>query len=546
MTSLIAKLGDGWIHPERVSTGWKPLVVFLLLTCLIVTSCWVLGPYPVTKFPKDTIYALSQGDLILQGKRPYVDYYSMHGPVPFLFSAVAMSVYGISMESILLTQILGALVFGALMFKIASSRVNGFWAVYLAIAVELILVNFTPIGSKSWREFTWAMWYNPLGYCIEATVFLYLLAPSRARSRLSLWSDHLIIASLLMACFLTKLSYFAPTVIVFVVATVILPQNRQSRILGLIVLAVAVALCFAVMGALGGSIPDYLEFLSIMKLKVSPIMLALRFVHYTRTVGLFVLGILLLAWYASEVGVLRQHVREFLLVPLMLGCILVSASTSAQDLEMLPLLGVIPLGLAVTLNLTAQRRSFSINKYLVAAGLGVALLLSVHEPKNSILSWAFSHTTVRTIADPVERVSLSEIKSRNEALSLRVDPSLFTWMPKDWTDEQFDAIALLQRNGFAKDEVLYVAADVSFINLLMGVKYPQSFVVWWPFGYIDDPQQIRLLDEHLLEDADWILQNSEYKSFWEYLEFVRGDFIDAHFDRVDASGKWTLYHRKSK
>jgi hypothetical protein len=119
-------------------------------------------------------------------------------------------------------------------------------------------------------------------------------------------------------------------------------------------------------------------------------------------------------------------------------------------------------------------------------------------------------------------------------------------MPKDWTDEQFDAIALLQRNGFAKNEVLYVAADVSFINLLMGVKYPQSFVVWWPFGYIDDPQQIQLLDEHLLEDADWILQNSDYKSFWEYLESVRGDFIDAHFERVDANGKWTLYRRKSK
>ncbi len=523
-----------------------PDLAFLVLSFLVAFGCLALGPYPVTKFAQDTMYVLSEGDLLLKGMRPYVDYYSLHGPVPFLFFAAAMQFYGVSLKSIVLGQVLGGLTMGLLSYKIARSRTSGFWAVFLAIAVELILVSCTPVGSKSWREFTCAMWYNSLGYCIDATVFLYLLAPSRSRSKSSLATDHLIVATLLMASFLTKASYSLPLSGVFVMGTIVLPRNRQMRLEGLAVIASAVAMTFAVMIALRGSIIGYVDFLSVMKVKVSPLMLALRFLHYTRTIGFFLLGAGLLAWSAHEMGLVRRLLREAVLVVLMFGCLMVSAATSAQDLEIVPLLGVVLLGAAIAIVSAAHTyTSLPPNKYLIASSLGVALLLMVHTPKNSILSWVFSHTKVPTLADPVERAPLSAINSLQLALSPSVDPRLLASMPKSWTDEQASAILLLQRNGFTKSDVLFAASDVSFLNVLTGAQYPHAFVAWWPFIYIEEPEKIRLLDENLLSDADWLIRDATYERFWKYLELHRGDYLHAHFEQVDENGQWTLYRRRA-
>jgi hypothetical protein len=546
VTFSLPQIGASWIRPEQTSNSLRPLFSFLALTCVMVVACLTLGPYPITKFPQDTLYFLTQGDMLLKGYRPYVDFYSMHGPFPFLFSAAGMYFHGVSLESIILAQVLGGVVFGALMFKIASNRVNGFWAVLLAISIELILVTCTPVGSKSWREFTCAMWYNTIGYCILATIALYLFVPSRSTSRLSNAIDQFIIAFVLMACFMTKVSYFVPVVAVFVFGQVIMPRSGQSRGQGILILALAGVLSVALMASLGGSIASYLRFLSEMSVKVSPVMLALRFLHYTMTLGQFLLGIVLLLWFAYDTGLLRRLKREWVLIVLMLGTWLGSAATSAQDLEILPMLGIVPLAMTVLLVSVVRKESLPVNKYLVSTALAIAFLLIVHVPKNSILSWGFSHIkNVPTLAGPVERLSPGELTTREFEMAPQVNANLLAWLPRDFVDQQIDALSLIKRFGVNKGDTLFVAADQSSLNTLSGIDYPHRYVAWWPFIYLQEPETIALIDDQMLADADWILRDSYYEGFWRYLKHHRGGFIDQNFDEVGTEGQWTLYRRKA-
>jgi hypothetical protein len=262
------------------------------------------------------------------------------------------------------------------------------------------------------------------------------------------------------------------------------------------------------------------------------------------TLGQFLLGILVLIWCAYEAGLLRQLRREGVLIVLTLGTWITSAATSAQDQEILPLLGVVPLAITVLLVTVVREHALQVNKYLVSIVLAIALLLIVHLPKNSLLSWMFSHASVPTIADPVARLSRSDIERLDLELPPRVNPSLFGWMPKNFIANQLEALRLLQRFNVGENDVLYVAADQSSLNMFTGARYPKGYVVWWPFIYLNQPEKLPLVDDRLLEDVDWILRGASFDDFWRYLNFHRRDYLQKEFEPVAEEGLWTLYRRK--
>jgi hypothetical protein len=545
LTTALARLGDDWNHPERLALSHRPLVLFAALTVAIVTTCLMLGPYPITKFPDDAFYFLTHGDLLLRGYRPGVDYHSMHGPFPFVFAAAAMHFRGASIESIVLAQTMGAVLFGCLMYRIASRRVNGFWTVFLAISVELILVSCTPIGSKTWREFTCAMWYNAIGFCIHATVFLYLLVPERSPRRIGARVDDVVVAFCLAAMLLTKTSYFFPLAVVFVTGTLLAPRPPLTRLRGLGVLAAAGVMAWAIMAALQGSLFGSFDLLESLSMKVSPISTSLRFVQYTRTIGLLVLGAGLAAWMAYEEKISRRLIREGVLAVLMFGTVLVSAGTSAQDQEMLPMVGVIILGLLTTIVITSPTTRASVNKYLLTPALAVAFLLIVHEPKNGLLSLVFSHVPVtKTIGPPVERYTWSGSTDLNAYLADDVDRRMLSMMPKQWMGNLMDGIGMLQKAGVRKSDILFVAAEVSPINMLTGTKYPLGTIAWWPTQFLEEPEASALVEKDMLTDVEFVLRETIDEHFWRFLMFHRGEYFNDHFEVVADTPEWVLYARK--
>lgn len=157
MLSSLEKLCCRWLDPQSARFSMRKFLVFSAISVPLMGLVLWLGPCPITKYPRDTAYVLIQGDFLLQGYRPYVDYNSMHGPFTFLFFAAGMIVHGVSLHAIILAQVLGGIFFGLLMFRIAVNRLHVFWAILLAVSVELILLSCTPIGHRTWREFTCAM-----------------------------------------------------------------------------------------------------------------------------------------------------------------------------------------------------------------------------------------------------------------------------------------------------------------------------------------------------------------------------------------------------
>jgi hypothetical protein len=540
-------MGDAWNRPELISQNLRPTLAFAAITAVVAVSCLMLGPYPVTKFPEDTFYFLTQGDLLSRGYRPGIDYHSMHGPFTYVFITTAMYFHGVSLQSVVLAQVFGAILLGALMFKIASSRVSAFWSVLLAISVELILVSCTPTGSKSWREFTCAMWYNTIGYCIHAIIFLYLLAPSQRTSRIRIAVDDAIISFLIAASLLTKTSYFLPMAVVFVVGTIVLPRPPLTRTRGLVILAGGIAIAWAGMAALHGSLLGSFDLLNSLSMKVTPVTTSLRFVHYTRTIGLFLLGVGLIGWMANEAGVLRLLQREGILGLLMFGTLLASAGTSAQDQEMLPMIGVILLGLVVVIILLSRATHHAVNRYLLTVSLAIAFLLIVHEPKNALLSWAFSHMPMATtIGAPVERFNFSDVAEIDCSLADDVDRRSLTMMPKKWMSSQLRGVAMLKKAGVNHSDVVFVASDVSPINMLTGGKYPIGTIAWWPSPFIDVPEKCKSVENSLLEDTDYVLRESADDLYWRFLMFHRGDYFHENFELIDETADWSLYARKNK
>jgi hypothetical protein len=545
MYEHLERFSEALLGDQERSRWTSALLVLLALTALLIGVRLAVGSYPVTLFPDDAINALAQGDYLAQGYRPYVDYFSLHGSFPFQFIAAGINVHGISLDAIALAQVVAAALFGVLMWKVAISRLHPFWAVVLAICVELLIISCSPIARRAWREFSPAMWYNTISFSVMAIVFLYVLLPSRSTSALSRWLDTLIVAFCLMVSFHTKMSFFPLVAMVFGVGTILIPRNAEMRTHGLAALAAAAVMIFGYAWMLGGSVTAYLEFLRSVSLKVHPLAFALRFVQYTRTLGLLAVGMLMAGWLAYETGLIRQTRREWILTVLMCGALMAAASTCKQDPESLPLLGVVPLGVTTAVATLAQRNGRRIDHRLAAPVLLISLILVANDAKNSALSLAFSHVTFNTLEPPVERLSSADVEAIDISLSDRVDPRLFTLMPRWWVEDAFSALSLLSQARAAAGEVLYVSTEANGITVLTDLKHTRGESPWAAYSLTRNASDLKPTVEDFLSDADWILRDLSNPMSWENLTHYRGEYVEENFVPVASNDRWTLYQRRA-
>lgn len=545
MDSKIDGFGNRLLSADASAHSATKLALFAALSAIGLGLLFAIGPYPITLFPTDAIHTLVQADYLVRGYRPYVDYFSLHGQFSFLLIALGVEVEGISLKAVLLGQVVAAALFGTFMLKMAASRLNAFWAITLSLSVELILVSFTPLGRRSWREFSPAMWYNAISFSLTAIVFLYVLLPSRTTRPLSRWIDSFIAAFSMAAAFHTKMSFFPPIVIVFIVGTIIWPREKGMRVEGLATLALMAAMIYGFMWCLGGSLSGYLHFLTTVPPEVHPLLLGLRFVHHTRTLGAFLIGMLLVGWMSYDARMLKETRREWFLAFLMFGSWLATASTCKQDPEALPLIGVLPLAMTVLTAALARQLNRSVDVRLALPPLLIALFLTMHDAKNSALSLVFSHMTIKTLEPPIERDPDGNYKAA-KVVSDRVDPEIFALMPKEWVDKVMAGLKLLKESEATPGDVVYVAAIPNGISLFTDFKYPRGDSPWTPFEVAADPAVVPLPVDGFLSDAKWILEDLDNPATWNYITPKRGDYIEENFTPVAHNEQWVLYARRAK
>lgn len=544
MYETLELIGAKLLHPSGPLRFRTVFCLFLILTALILTVTLAPGPYPVTVYGADTAHMLAQGDRLVRGSRPYVDYYSLHGPFYGLLAAVGVKAFGISMRAVLATQALGALLFGALMLKISISRLHAFWALLLSVGVEMILLSFTPIGDKAWREFSPAMWYNALSFCIMAIVFLYLLLPTQSSRPVSRRIDAGIAAFCLAVSFHTKMSFFAPLTVLVVFGMIIFPMDRRMRVEGWAVVVIAVLMIVGLMQVLRGSLTGYLRFLASTDIQISPFALGLRYIQYTVTPSLFLVGMLLAGWMAHQTGLWRAVWREWFLSVLMFGTVLATVSTCHQMPDTLPFLGVILLGVITATAIAAGKLNRTIASPLATTALLIATILLTHEPKNSAMSWISARIVLRTMHSQGQPMVAEEV--RTPPVNHRVDAQLFQQMPRSWVDSVQSALDLLKQGNVGAGDILFTATETDGVTMLTDANYARGQSPWWHYGLAARPEDGSLMDPNLTADAQWILRDLVNPSCWRYLTHHRGGYIDDNFVPIGENDRWRLYRRRDR
>ena len=539
--------GQSLLQVEGGSSG-AARYAFLGSTALILATAWILGPYSNTIFPSDTMFFLTQGDYLARGYRPYVDYYSLHSFFPFLFSAIGIELQGISMRAVLLAQILGSATLGVLLHRVAASRVHPILALFLGLSAVLMLVSCTPIGYETWRAFSAAMWYNRVGFVLQAIVLVYAALPSRDPHTWSRCVDSLIASACIAALFHTKLTFFVPTLVVLIAGAILWPRSRDQRILGVATLVQGLILCAVALALLHGSLRGYFGLLRALPTKVGVLALACRYVQYTRTLSVFLIAMLALAMAASRAGLAGAIRREWLLAALMGGTLVLSVATASQNEEIIPFLGVVPLTAAVVLARLARREQVELNRPLAALAVILALSMLVHVPKDAALSWAFSRANIRTLGPGERLAGAGSSLGAGLPVSDRVDPSLLSSFPADYGKRIRAALTLLAEAGCKPGEVLFVATTADDVTLLTTMDYAKGGTPWWQLFLVEDPARYPLPNRDFLADTQWILRDkNDPVSFghdvWRLIEGARGAYVRDHFQVATESVDWIVYRR---
>lgn len=519
---------------RRVGLG-----LFVTGSAALAATVLAIGAPAITLQPADTMHMLVQGDYLARGYRPYVDFHSPHGFFPFLFVALGIALRGMSLEALVDGRLVAAMILGACFYRIAATRLHALWALFFALSTEALLVSLTPIGYRVWREYSFAMWYNALGFAIQAIVFLYTLLASASASVFGRAVDAAIVGALLASLFHTKLSFFLPLAVVFVAGTLIAPREDRRRSAAVGALLAAGTTQLALTALTGVSTWGYLSFLASLRPRVDPLLLLLRYTQYTRTLSLLLVALALVVTMAWRLGRVRELRREWGLVALMAAGMFVATSTSTQDPEAIPFLGLLPLAAAAAL---FRRVASAAPRRGPAAMLALLVLaLDLHAPKNALLSLPLSRIGLPALS--AEVAAATELDPRSMSLlSRRVDPALPARLPAGFVAPVADALRLLAEAGADAGDVLLVATAADNVTVFTDLRYPRGGSPWW-FLNLTGPEAYPLPDPRFLADTRWILRPKGDDRFWRFLEARRAEALRSEFAHRSESADWILYER---
>lgn len=531
------------ILPPEGSSGWAPLAWFALIALLLCGGLAVLGPYRITIFEQDTFHFFCQGDYLLKGYRPYVDYQSAHGPFPFLFALLGLRLAGPSMWAVLLAQMAGGMFFGALMCQVAAARLRGVWAVGLGVTTLCVLLSFTPPGGKVWRQFSCAEWYNTVGFVCEAILALYVFLPANRLGRLGRTADWAIAGICLAALFLTKITFFAPMAVTFVVGSLVWPRHPRQRWHGLLAGLLAAGLAAGIFLALRGSLAGYLNFYRHFAPRVNPLTLVLRYLQYTQTLAMLLLGAAAVVWAAAKAGCAGKLARELVLAALLTATLLLSVATSCQDPEYVPFLGLVPLLLTAAVLHVRGPSGGLLDRQLLAVALAAATLMLVQFPKDALLSWALCKAPIATLNAPVKFGLDPDTPLPQSPVVDRRALGLLSSLPSGYARRILNGLQLLDRCGARPGEVLLAMTWVDDVTLFTHLRYPHGGTPWWQFFFAASPEAYPPPDAKFLTDVQWVLEDCSDDIPPRFLRHHRGPMLRDCFSKVGQSSPWVLWKR---
>ena len=219
------------------------LVVLGVLVVLMIGSLIYLRATHQRVNAWDSGFLLDGGWRLLRGQRPHTDFYSPFGAIPLLVVTLGLAVTRGSAAALTIGYAIIFPVVTFLAWWISRRRLSAVYALLFAGMVGLLTIGTHRLGA-SYRDVTYAMQYNRLGWALLAMVTLQLfLAPMGRRNSddreadagrgRRLLSSELVegvsVGALLGLLLFTKITYFVTGVAMLVVAALLSARPWQSR-----------------------------------------------------------------------------------------------------------------------------------------------------------------------------------------------------------------------------------------------------------------------------------------------------------------------------
>jgi len=240
--------------PQRLLLGLLPAWHWLArrrLTAVFLAVLWLIGallvvaaPHRAHRYAEDTFLFLDGGWRVLEGQRPYVDFYSSLGPVTYLLVALGFRLSGTGPAGIDYGFTAACLLLGIWAWLVFRSRSEAPTACLLALFVVLIGISPHALGSRP-DMLTYASIYNRFGYALVILVLVEALRAPAADSARRTRADRLGGLSSGAACalaFFLKPSFFLVAAALTLVSYLFRDRRAVARTQGLAVGGAAVAL----------------------------------------------------------------------------------------------------------------------------------------------------------------------------------------------------------------------------------------------------------------------------------------------------------------
>jgi hypothetical protein len=550
-SNIISRLFD---LSENKPFGILPgLAAYLATIIVVMVLVYIVGPTINNAGANDTIEILDVANRMWEGNRIYVDFHSGYGPLSYMFVMLGINFVGMSIKAYWIGQMIAVFLIGSLCFYVCSKRLSLFWTILATLNVAAILSEPSPLGCKVWREYGYAMWYNKFGWVFWGILLISILIPLRMPSRFSRISRS-IIDGLCLACLLmVKLTFFVPTLGLYLIAKLVWPQkddDRRSEVLWAI--SSMCLFTFLILLSCHTRIDLYItsSYTWSLQFDVPLPLLLFRYLQFTNMIY-FIIVVLTLIFYAgfSDSKAFWPILRNLLISLVAFGCLLVCTATSCQEYDVMPFLGIIPLGACLCV-----RKHVSIREdgrlALSIAVLAIFLLLTIF-PKDCALSMIFMHKRPPTfVALSEHSKAKGEEVVQNNYSDKCLSGSLKYIDDQGYTKKIISGLSLLNQSGSANGDVLYVCGKFDPVTLFSNCSYAKG--AKGVYGCQPDvtPSTIALekqmFCDNFLANVTWILKDESpvALSLWQRLERVKGKELETNFIEAGKNKYWTLYKRK--
>jgi hypothetical protein len=226
---LVLSLLSAWCWLAR-----RRLDVLFYVALLLVGTLEVLAaPHRIHRWAHDTFIFLDGGWRILNGQRPYVDFFTGLGPVTFQLVALGLKLSGGKAAGIDYGFATAAMLLGVWAWLVCKPRMERPAGFLVALFVALLTISPNAIGSRP-DILTYASIYNRLAYALTLIVLVEAVCPLRAPDAGSHFAGGFSSGAACTFLFFVKPSFFLVAIVIAAGAFLFFDHRSPRRTLGIL------------------------------------------------------------------------------------------------------------------------------------------------------------------------------------------------------------------------------------------------------------------------------------------------------------------------